>query len=194
MTANREVGKKKEESTQLDFGTSRYEYCLRLLEKEEKLKEVLEKKARFYLSFITVFLGAMFLKLDYLESVKEMFIKENPSVFVRLLIYVIISVFLVCIMIALVSVLKCVRVKEYMSGSPDNLAHSLFMPDSRFTRQKSNACLFMELARYCAVAVDENRELNAEKGKWLSICSGCLFISSVSLFALIVAVGGIYLL
>jgi hypothetical protein len=44
------------------FERARLEYCRRVFEREEERRQELERKSQFYLSFITLVLGAVFLK------------------------------------------------------------------------------------------------------------------------------------
>jgi hypothetical protein len=48
------------------FERARFEYCALGFQEESGIKEQLERKAEIYLAFITLFLGTVFLNLDFL--------------------------------------------------------------------------------------------------------------------------------
>ena len=59
------------------FEKVRMDYCARVFEREAGRKEILEKKAQFYLSLVSLALGAVFLKLEFLEDIATLLSREG---------------------------------------------------------------------------------------------------------------------
>ncbi len=186
MNERQKIEGEAREDSILDFEKSRFEYCSQLFDKEEKTKESIERKCQFYLSFATIFLGTIFLKLDYLKSVKEIYGKAKPPTPVSFLVYTIVSVLLISVIIALTSVLKSMGIRNYAGGFHRELDKFLFESDER---PETSSELHIICARFYAQAVDKNRKLNAGKAKWLVLCSYSLLIAVMSMFALIITIG-----
>jgi len=172
----------------LDFERARFEYCAQLFGNEEKRKETLEKKGQFYLSFVTIFLGAVFLKLDRLNSVKDILGKGNLVLLGKFSMYFLLTVLLLSIIAALISVLKCMQIREYSRGCPKSLEDSIFI-DLAPTVGRDNESFFKERAIDYAIALEINRKINSNKATWLNVCSYCSFTGVLSLLVLVIVVG-----
>ena len=53
---------------QIQFEKERLEYCIKAYERELDRKKSIENKAKLYLSIITLFVGAVFLKISLFQS------------------------------------------------------------------------------------------------------------------------------
>jgi len=56
----------------LAFEKARFDYCITIHKSEDKRLKNLESKSRFYLSFITLFLGAVFFNIEFLEKLRDL--------------------------------------------------------------------------------------------------------------------------
>jgi len=148
------------------------EYCTRLFEAEVARKERIEKKSQFYMSFVAVFLGAIFLKHDFLEHLAHMLKQGSPELWVVTgATYVFLSLLATFIVFSLVAILGTMSVRDYVRGSPANLDTSLFAPYSKYFRPGTEADFFRVSAKTYALAVEHNGENNRRKGGWLRVAS-----------------------
>ena len=61
----------------VSFEKTRLEYCSDLYKQGLEIREHLDKKIQFYLSFVTLLLGAIFLKLEFFTKLSEL-LKQQP--------------------------------------------------------------------------------------------------------------------
>lgn|SRR2546423_192753 len=173
---------------QLSFERARFNYCIRVYEEEVRRKETLEKKAQFYLSFLTILLGALFLKLDYIKSLKELINQEKPTPTTLAVIYISLIIATVSVLLSLVAIFESVRVQKIKNIYPTNVITSLFAPDSKYITVCNELSLLQSTAMGIAAAVELNREILDRKAKWIKTSSYSLLVAILSLTVLLVSV------
>ena len=119
----------KKSPDEIGLAKARYEYCLRLFEREQGRRENIERKAQFHLSLITIFLGALLLRLDILTDINDILEKSSSQpVFVNC-VYISALVFALCVMVSLIGVLLTIKTRAYNPEYPANPSLMLFNPD-----------------------------------------------------------------
>jgi len=172
---------------QIAFEKARLDYCMDVFNREEQRKEQLEKKSQFYLSFITLFLGAIFLKTDSLTLLKE--ITENKAVPASLITILYLSIIAlgISILFSVIAVLAVTRLWSYKVPYRDDIVFSLFSPQSDFIEENTQAQLIRAIALNFSIALDFNKNINDRKAKWIIISSYGIFVS-VAVFAILLSV------
>lgn len=160
----------------LAFAKARYEYCLYIYKNEQDRKILLEKKAEFYLSLITLFLGALVLKMDFIAEIKEI-LKSTPSLLLTQILYIVGSVSVFSLGMALFSVLLSVHVRGYFVEHPVDLISSLFNLNSEYLAARTDTELYSSTAKSYALATESDRIVNSNKSKWVQLSSLFLLIS-----------------
>lgn len=169
----------------IDFEKSRLEYCLDLFNREEDRREQLEKKSQFYLSFITLFLGAIFLKTESLIYLRE--IQANPSIsgILLTLFYLMILILAGLILFSVIAILQVTRLWSYRGPFPKDLVTALFSPESDFMEENDEAGLIRASALHYAIALEINTSINDRKSRWTMISSLGIFCSVLA-FAILI--------
>jgi hypothetical protein len=169
------------------FEKSRLEYCLDIFNREEERREQLEKKSQFYLSFITLFLGAIFLKTDSLAFINELTANQTIPVPVMTVFYLAILLLGFFILFSVIAILQVTRLWSYRGPFPKEIVEILFSPDSDFLEEQTQACLMRTTALNYAIALESNTSINDRKSKWIMVSSFGIF-SSVVAFAILIGV------
>jgi hypothetical protein len=169
------------------FEKARLDYCMDVYNREEQRKEQLEKKSQFYLSFITLFLGAIFLKTDSLTLLKEL--TENEAIAPALITILYLSIILlgISILFSVMAILGVTRLWSYKGPYPEDIVFSLFSPESDFIEEDTQAQLIRAIALNFAVALDFNKSINDRKSRWIMVSSYGIFVS-VAVFAILLSV------
>ena len=100
------------DENQVSFVKTRFDYCKALYELERKRHEEIEKKAQFYLSFITIFIGATFIKIDFLESLENLVSQPSIPSLIRVSMYVTMFTIGLSTITVLISILASIRVQK----------------------------------------------------------------------------------
>jgi hypothetical protein len=176
-----------EPKDRLAFEKARLDYCMDLFNREEQRKEQLERKSQFYLSFITLFLGAIFLKADSLTLLKEL--TENKPVASPLLtvLYLSIIVLGVLILFSVMAILGVTRLWSYKGPYPKDIVYAFFSPDSGYIKENTQPELIRIIAMNFAVALEDNIRINDRKSKWIIVCSYGIF-SAVTVLAILLSI------
>lgn len=169
----------------MQFEKVRLEYCMRAYNEEGERKERLEKKSQFYLSFVTLLVGAIFLNLDSLLNLKDL-VPQSAGFLVLILLYALLGGALLSMFVSLVAILGSIHLQSYAAGFPTSIFDSLFAPDSEYLIGPDAETLLRAEAMTYADAVETNSSLNKKKAKWVRIASYCAF-SSVILMTLLIA-------
>jgi hypothetical protein len=169
------------------FEKARLDYCIDVFNKEEKRKEQLERKSQFYLSFITLFLGAIFLKADSLTLLKE--VTENSTIAPPLIttLYLSIIALGILILFSVMAILGVTRLWSYKGPYPEDIVFSLFSPESDFIEEDTQANLIRAIALNYAIALDFNKSINDRKSRWIMVSSYGIFLA-VAVFAVLLSV------
>jgi hypothetical protein len=184
---------------QIAFEKVRLDYCMDLFNREEQRKEQLERKSQFYLSFITLFLGAIFLKADSLLLLSELIDGATISPPLITLLHGSIIALGILILFSVMAILGVTRLWSYKGPYPEKVVHSLFSPDSDFTKkypqadednqvEKNTQALWIRaMALNFAVALDFNKRINDRKSRWIMVSSYGIFLA-VAAFAILLSV------
>jgi hypothetical protein len=164
------------------FEKARLEHCIRLFKEENSRREGFEKTAQFYLTFITAFLGALFLKIDALETLSKLLTNKKPPVLISWIVYASIISMLLSLLLALVSILACIRVRRYKREFPANPALRLFSTDSLYTGGEDNKEFIKITAMTYIAAIEANFHITEWKGLWIERASLFVLSSVISLF------------
>jgi len=167
-----------------NFEKARLEYCLALFEREEKGREELEKKSQFYLSLITLSLGAFFLNIENLKKLKDAVFTPHISRSLVVAVNISLVVLLLALMISLVFVLISFSIRTYHAAAPNNLVVKLFSPDSTYLDERTEKDALKAFATEYALAFEQNSRTNERKAQWVQAAGIGIFISVLTLAAL----------
>lgn len=167
------------------FEKARFEYCFKLYEKEIEHSETLERRSQFFLSFITLILGALFLNLDFFEKVKNIVINGITSQFVIYTLYFSTIILALSLLVSILSILEFNRLRVYIRKYPENIITALFSPDSNYLPEKTEKGLFYATAMSYAIALEFNAKITDQRAKWVQVSSISTFFVALSLFVIL---------
>ena len=173
----------KEREQQVAFEKARFEYCAKLYEREAERKETLEKKAQFLLSVITLFLGAIFLKMDFLETLQELTVQKSISVPLIWSMNLPIIALALSLLISLIAVLQSMRLQSFKNEYPANIISSLFAPDTKYLENEDEPSFFRATAMSYAIALEFNKRNNDRKAVWVKVAWFGVLAAAISLAA-----------
>jgi hypothetical protein len=165
------------------FAKARYEYCFQLYKREQERKDILEKKAQFYLSLVTLFLGALILNVENTEKILDLL--QGSGFFVDICS----GVFFVSLGFSLISILLSVHVRGYLIEHPVDLISTLFGSESGYLDANTELELYTSTAKSYALATESDRVVNEYKSKWVQISSLSIF---VALLSFVILYGSLY--
>jgi len=174
----------------IEYEKARFEYCEKLYEREMARKETLEKKAQFILSFITLFLGVIFFRLDFFTTLSTLITKQRIPTSLVWTLYISLSVLALSLLLSLLSVMQAIRLQKFKEEHPKYFISSLFAPNSEYLKHHDEASLFKATAMSYAIALEHNSSINDQKARWvryswLGIIPAAL---SLALFLLVFAI------
>ena len=172
----------KEREQRVAFEKARFEYCAKVYEREVKRKEVLEKKAQFLLSIVTLFLGAIFLKIGFLEIVQTLSSQKQLSILLTWFINLSVVALAVSLLISLIAVLQSMRLQKLKNEYPANIIFSLFAPNSKYLESEDEIGFFRATAMSYAIALEFNKRNNDRKALWIKIAWSAVLFAAMSLF------------
>lgn len=170
-------------SDEIGLAKARYEYCLRLYEREQSRREHIERKAQFHLSLITIFLGALLLRLDILPQIKDILEKNTSPAFAVNLVYISALIFASSLTLSLFGVLQTMKTRAYNPEYPANPSLNLFNPDGNYLNEYTEEELLRSVAMTYALALESDSATNNLKSRWLALTSYAL-IAAIFAFAL----------
>jgi glucan phosphoethanolaminetransferase (alkaline phosphatase superfamily) len=130
----------------LAFEKARFDYCVTIHKAEDKRRKNLESKSRFYLSFITLFLGAVFFNIEFLEKLRDLVAGKTVSATLITGIYACAIILAISLLVSLVSILASVQLKSYKAVYPEDVTQMLFGPNSDYIEKKNLTCLYGTLS------------------------------------------------
>jgi hypothetical protein len=169
----------------LSFERARSAHAIKIFEGQIARKEILEKKAEFYLSFVTLFLGAVFLSLDFLNALHSLLFDARVPTYWKVGITLLISTLACALFIALIAVLKCMQVRNYKNEYPDKTITSLFSPSSTYLQPQDESTLLKVTAESYVTALEHNSRENDEKARWVKVASYGVLAAVLLLAALL---------
>ena len=158
--------KKVLEEQQLNFEKSRLDYCKNLYKQEVDRRSFIERKSQFYLSFITLLLGAVFLKLETLGFIQDL-LASKPSSHIYFIYFSIFGLG-VSILTSLIGIIQSMRVEQYISPSEKNMTYKMFGPTPNY---KHELDLLKEVAKMYLIAAEASRRISDVKAQWIKIAS-----------------------
>ncbi len=171
--------------TDIEFQRVRFEFCVSAYIRELERKESLEKKSQFFVSLLTLILGALFLNADMLAKVNALTL---ASIALNMLFNIFATILVISLSVALISVLFSLWLQDYVREYPKNIVSSLFDPNSTCTENKTPSLLLESLAMNCALALEINKRTNDRKAKWVTISSVFTLISVIVLALILIIV------
>ena len=167
------------------FERARLDYCRSVFEREENRREGLERKAQFYLSFVTLVLAAVFLKPDYLDLIGDTIAGRPLPAPAAVILIVSMAVLGLSLVLTTITILAAVQVHKYRGEYPADLTDALFMPDSGYLAEESEAHMICVAAMNYAVAVEANRALNDRKAARLRLAAAGALLTVLALATLL---------
>jgi hypothetical protein len=168
--------------TAVAFEQSRLDHCIRLFNEENSRREGFDKTAQYYLAFITAFLGALFLKVGFLQTLKQLLAVGAVPMALAWIVYASIVLMLLSLFLALVCVLECIRVRRYKREFPSHPAIRLFAGDG------NKEDFLRETAITYVATIEANFEITERKGLWILRASLFVLVSVLSLFLLLATI------
>jgi hypothetical protein len=176
---------KKPQKQPYNFEKARLDYCLALFERQEKGREELEKKSQFYLSLITLSLGALFLNLENFKSLKDVAFAQGLSRSIIVAINVSLIVLLMALVLSLIAILISIGIRTYYAAAPKNLTVRLFAPDGDYLAEQTESNALRVFATEYALAFEQNSQTNEKKARWIQMAGVGIFVSILALATLI---------
>jgi hypothetical protein len=164
------------------------EHCVRLFSEENSRREKFDKTAQYYLAFETAFIAALFLKVDFLQTLSTLLIAKPVPVVVVRIIYSSIVIMLLSLLMALICILECIRVRRYKREFPRNPALSLFGTESFYAGGQREASFLRVTSLSYIAAIEANFHITERKGLWIERASYFILASVLSLFTLLAAI------
>lgn len=151
---------------------TRLDYCIKIYQQEINRRETIERKSQFYLSFITLLLGGIFLKLETLDSIKVTL--ESTSAYPIHLHLIRLSVvgLGISILASLIFIFQSLRVQEYIGPVKENMTYTMFGPESN---NNDEIKLVDDIARMYSLAAEVSQRMNNKKAMWVNLTSLSLF-------------------
>jgi len=169
------------EKGNIAFAKARYEFCVQIFEQEKENRESLEKKAQLNFSFITIFLGAVFLNIGFFDSLKTV-LQNNKSAIPSWVIYIPLTIFAVSLFLSLITLITTIQIRSYRAEAPANISSLLFGIDSEFLSAKTEIELISKLALGYSEATEHNRKVNQTKAKLIQLATYLITLAIISLF------------
>jgi hypothetical protein len=169
-------------SEKISFEKTRFEYCYNLYRQGLEARELLDKKIQFHLSFVTLLLGAIFLKVEFFTKLGELLKQQTTPSQIKWATYLALSTSGLSVLVFLIAVIIATRLRVYKSPSPNTLIFDLFNQSSPY---KFEQTFIRDTALLYAVATEFSRKVNKYKEKWVHLAEISILITIVSLATLL---------
>lgn len=185
------VQKKKTSSKNVDLNQKLplkkavFDYVTEIYKNETERQEILENKSRFYLSFISLFIGSAFFNLDFLNNTKNIITQTQLPHEVFTAIIGSIIALNASLLFSLISILVSIGIKSYKDVYPKNITFELFSPTSQYIKEKNLEAFYETISMNYTVALEHNKNVNDKKALWINIASIFVLISILSLSILL---------
>jgi hypothetical protein len=163
-----------------DLAKARFEYCLKLYEREQDRRKTLESKAQFHLTLITAFLGALLLRLDALKELGTILQQNAPPRLLVAMLFTCAGLFSIALLASLLGVLMTIKAQSYPPEYVSNPDTRLFDPADGYIKPYTETVFFRETAMTYMLATLDDRKVNDTK-------AGSLLFTSYSLLVTILA-------
>jgi hypothetical protein len=165
------------------FDKRRFEYCEKLFEREVDRKGLIEGKAKFYITFISLFYGALFIKIESLESILKS-IDRYQSV-LKIVAHISILALMLFLLISMICILQSMRIQKWKFGYPRDVLSSLFSPEHQDSGFVPGNRPLEKYALEYLIAMEYNYKINNKKSKWIETAGIFIFLAAVSVFQFI---------
>lgn len=157
------------EEAKIAFERARLDYCVSAFKMQQDDADILERRAKFFVPFATVFLGAIFFKLDFLKDLLSA--PGDKKIPVWLTIMVVASLFLLglSLVAALLALSVSMRLRRSQNPYPHDIVDSLFAPDSDYLDECDEPSLLRKIALNYAIALKANANINKRKARYIGV-------------------------
>jgi hypothetical protein len=162
------------------FSKARYEYCLLIFNKEDAKQEILEKKTQYYLSIITLIIGAIFIKMDFLPTFQENRILQEVFI-IRIIMILSLIVLFFALLISLFSIFQSIKVRKFINYYPEEIFDKLFNPKEGFLESNNRIEFYDNSAKCFSVAIESKKSIIGKKAFWLQVTAVCFSMAIISL-------------
>jgi hypothetical protein len=170
---------------EIALAEARLNYCKSLYSMEMKRKENLENKAQFYLSLVTLFLGAFLLKFEFFTFLQTSISQNEGIAWLNIIILLSVLTLGLSALTALAAVMMALRLQNYKDQGFEPLFDTLFHPDSPY---QDKLLLQRDIAAMYALATEHNIKQNQQKTQWIKLTSISVMSLIMSLTILIVSI------
>jgi hypothetical protein len=176
-------------NSRVAFERARLDYCAFAFQMQRDTSDMLERRAKFFLSLITILMGSVFLKLDLL---KELFnLPDGTRVSASVLIPVALSFLILfgsALLAALVALSISMQLRRSKDPHPARIVDELFAPSSSYLEQQDEPALLRKIALNYAIAWEGNAEINRRKTQWIQVGYACVLCAALSFCVLLLVV------
>lgn len=173
----------KEIISNVDFEQARLEHCIRVYNEEKIRREGFDKTAQYYLTFVTAFLAVLFLKIETLQSFSDLLATKGGQSLIWIT-YISLGAMLLSLLMALISILECIRVRRFSREFPSNPAIRFFSKNSPYSGQENEAAFIKITAMSYISSVESNFYITERKGLWIERAAYFILVSLFSFFVL----------
>lgn len=116
---------------ELEFYRVRFEYCKDIYHRLTERKDKIENKAKLLLSVMGIFLSAIILNIEKLDTLRTFLSQGNIFIiqrFVPIVLFLTIGFFL----FSIIGVFNCIRNRTYHNIYPENFASKFLFSDSEY--------------------------------------------------------------
>lgn len=166
----------------ISFEKTRLKYCSDLYQQGLNMRENLDKKIQFYLSFVTLLLGAIFLKLEFFTDLGALLKKQPISPEFKWLTYITLLLSGLSVLVTLIALMIATRLRQYKIPSSESLVFDLFNKNSNY---KVEQTLIRDAALLYASATEFLRKTNKYKEKWGRIAEVTILITVIMMATLL---------
>ena len=182
------------EEAQLLLKRAVFDYVVEIFKSETERQEILESKSRFYLSFISLFIGSVFLNLSFLNDIKNLFSQTQLTYTVFTVMIGSIISLNISLLFSLLSILVSIGIRSYKDVFPKNVTVQLFSPTSNYLKEKTLQSFYETVSMNYTIALEHNKRVNDKKALWVNFASAFVLISILSLAILLFLISGLVLL
>lgn len=170
---------------QLSFEKTRFDYSTKMFDREVSRKQNLEAKAQFYLALVTGFLTVTSFSLPFLTALQGLIHNDKINLLWKLAITLALILLGLALIVTLFSVLMAMKLQAYQSESPVPTFELLFTPQATDYTENNETSLVHFTSRRVLEALDQNRQSNNAKAKWITVASWAIFVAVIMLAILL---------
>lgn len=174
--------------SQVAFEHARLDYCISAFQMQRDTANMLERRASFFLSLITILMGSVFLKLDVLKDLFSLPGKLGLAVWFIVAPAFLSLLFASALLVGLVALSISMRLRRSKNPHPDKIADALFAPNSKYLDHQDESTLLRKIALNYAIALENNAEINRKKKRWMDTAFACVLCAASAFCLLLIFV------